>query len=327
MSNSPQKKDDEDLWKPKNAEDAKCLELMRRGDYVGIRYLQAAQLKRKRKPNKEEQRFLKQFDADRKRILRDPESVWKKGFETVHRGLMLMESVIHEKLAQNISEEQDPALYDTISMLSMVAVHLRDDIIRYAENGMPWACHAIFRDGKALASAFSRLAIAFPDHFRYYAEESLTMPSLRARNPAFTCDAEAIIHAVHLAEKHHASNIHDNRTRIGALCHQFVAEYVDLFVACRVEAREKGHTDSKWFNMPELKGNAKAWWKAEIKERVHREFDKMKKNLRHNPALWQELEKVTDRGTDSAKRAALEKYCFNKLQQIAGKPTLPASAS
>jgi hypothetical protein len=51
----------------------------------------------------------------------------------------------------------------------------------------------------------------------------------------------------------------------------------------------------------------------------------MKKNPRRNPALWQELEKITDHGTDSAKRAAFEKYCFNKLEQIAGKPALPVS--
>jgi hypothetical protein len=112
---------------------------------------------------------------------------------------------------------------------------------------------------------------------------------------------------------------------LGALCHQFVAEIVDLRVACYLEAREKGHADSEWFNLPELKGNAKAWWKGGIKERVHKEFDWMKKNARRNPALWQELEKVTDHGTDSAKRAALEKYCFNKLEQIAGKPWMPGT--
>lgn len=324
MSNAHQK-EEEDFGRPKNAEEARWVELMRRGDTVGICYLKAAQLKRKRKVSKAERNFLKQFEKDGKRILRDPKSAAQKGFETVHRGLMLLESVIHEKRAQNISEEKDEALYYAVTMLSGVAVGLRRDIIRYAEDGMPWACHAIFRDGKALASAFSRLAIVWPEHFQYYAEESLTMPSLRARNPDFTCDAEAIIKAIHLAEKHHASNIHDNRTRIGALCHQFMAEIVDLRMGCCLEAREKGHNDSKSFDLPELKGNAKAWWKAVIKQRVHKEFEWMKKNPRRNPALWQELEKVTDHGTDSAKRAALEKYCFNKLEQIAGKPALPAS--
>jgi len=190
---------------------------------------------------------------------------------------------------------------------------------------MPWACHAVFRDGKALASAFSRLAIAFPEHFQESAEQSLTMPSLRARNPHFTCDAEAVIRAIHLAEKRHASDVHDNRSRIGALCHPFMAEIVDLWIGCRLEAREKDHTDCKWFKLPELNGNARAWWKAGLKERIDSEFDRMKKNPRRNPGLWQELEKVTDHGTDAAKRAALEKYCCNKLEQMAGKPSPPAT--
>jgi hypothetical protein len=101
-----------------------------------------------------------------------------------------------------------------------------------------------------------------------------------------------------------------------------VAHIVDLAEACRQEAGEMGHTNSKWWNFPELKGNAKAWWKVELKRWVDREFEKMKKNPRRNPALWQELEKLTDHGTDSAKRAAFEKYCFNKLEQIAGKPAV-----
>ncbi|SPE50808.1 hypothetical protein SBV1_1220005 [Verrucomicrobia bacterium] len=320
MNRKAKAPDERDLWKPRNAEDAKWLKLSSRGDFVGLRCLRAAQLRRKRRLAKSERHFLKEFESDERRILRDPQALMVKGFETVNRGLVILETIIHEKRLQNLSEREDATLYETVSLLSAVASRLRDDIIRHAEDGMPWACQAVFRDGKALASAFSRLAIAYPQHFQDYAEQSLTMPSLRARNPAFTCDAEAIIRAIHLAEKHHASNLHDNRTRIGALCHQLVAEIVDLLVACRVEARESGRTDSKWFNLPDLKGNAKAWWKAELKKRIDREFDKMKTNPCRNPALWEELEKASDYGTDSAKRAALEKYCFNKLEQIAGKP-------
>jgi hypothetical protein len=325
MSKLSKRNTNGDLWKPRNAEDAKWLELMSRRDIVGIRYLQAAKLKRKRKLEKPERMFLKEFESDRRRVLRDPEAAWQKGFDSIHRGLMLIESIIHEKRAQNISEGKDAALYNTVTILSYIASGLRDDIIRYAEDGMPWACHAIFRDGKALASAFARLAVAYPQHFRRHAERSLTMPSLRARNPAFTCDAEAIIQSIHLAEKHHASNIHDNRSRIGALCHQFMAEVVDLVEAARLEAVEKGHMDSRWLSFPALKGNANAWWKLEIKEWVHREFGKMKKNPCRNPALWHELERISDRGTDSARLVAFDKYCFNKLEQIAGKPSLPVT--
>jgi hypothetical protein len=319
MNKPPKGNEDREFWKPRNAEQAKWLELLSRGDRVGIRYLQAVQLQRKRKLTKAEREFLAEFEADRKRILRDPELALDRGFEMAYHGIMLLESVLHEKRRPSKREIDVPAAYNAICFLSMLAADLREDFVRYAEDGSAFARHTIFREGKALASAFSRLAIAQPELFWEIAERSLPMPSLRGRNPAFTCDAEAVAQAVHLAERHHASNIHDNRSRMGALCHQFVAEIVDLVEAARLEAGEKGHTASEWFNFPELKGNARAWWKAELKQWVHREFERMKKNPRRNPALWQELDKLTDHGTDSAKRAALEKYCFNKLEQVAGK--------
>lgn len=301
-------------------EDAEWSELVRRGDHVGMRHVRAEELRRKRKLSKAECAFLKQFDSDRARILRDPQAVVEKGNQSVRRGLMLLQSVIHEKRNAGASVEDDAVVYDAMCCLSLLAAGLCKDFIRYAEEGCAWASHTVFRDGKTLASAFSRLAIAHPEHFRAAAERSLTMPSLRARNPDFTCDAEAIIESIHLAEKHHAGNLHDNRTRIGALCHQFVAEVVDLVEAARLEIRQRGNTRHRFSCLPDLKGNARAWWKLEIKQWVHREFDWIRKTPRRNPALWQELEKATDHGTDSAKRAAFEKYCFNKLEQIAGKP-------
>lgn len=308
-----------EFWKPRNAEDAEWMKLMNRGDSVGIRYLQVRQLKRKRKLTKHERKFLAEFEADRKRILRDPEAVWKKGSDLAHRGIFLLNMILREKGLQEFPEIKDMAAYNAMTMLWGLGVDLRQDFVRYADDGSAYAAHFIFSQGKELAAAFSRLAIAYPENFRTIAERSLTMPSLRGRNAAFTCDADAIITAIHLAEKHHASNLHDNRSRIGALCHQFVAHVVDLVEVCRLEARQKGHTDSEWWDFPELSGNAKTWWKLELKERVDREFEKMKKHPRRNPALWQELEKLTDYGTNSAKRAAFEKYCFNKLEQIAGK--------
>lgn len=322
MTQSHNRIRDRDFWKPRNAEEAKWNELADRGDFAGLRHFRAGQLKRKRRLNNHERKFLAQFEADRKRIIRNPMAVWRKGFDMAHRGILLMNLLLYEKKLQNIPVERDEASHNAISTLWSLAVDLRKDFVRYAEDGSEDGAHFIFYQGKELADAFSRLAIAYPENFRKFAERSLTMPSLRARNPAFTCDAEAIVAAIHLAERHHASNIHDNRSRIGALCHQFVAKIVDLLEAARLEARQKGHTDSEWWDLPELKGNAKAWWKAEIKRWVDKEFEKMKKYPRRNPALWQELEKLTDHGTDSAKRAALEKYCYNKLEQIAGKGTV-----
>jgi hypothetical protein len=326
MNKPSAKNDDDEYLKSLIAENEKWSELIYRQDAVGRRYLMAEQFRRSPKLHKEGLDFLREFDAERKRFLRDPESVARKGIAMIHQGLMLIETLIHEKRAQNVSVDKDRALRLAVSMLSSVATRVRNDYIRYAEDGLPWACVAIFTEAKLLAGAFSRLAIAWPEHFRQCAEESLTMPSLRARNPNFTCDAEAIISSIHLAEKHPAGNIHDNRSRIGALCHLFMAEIVDVLEYHRQWARQENRAESKWFNLPELKGNAKAWWKADLKKLVHREFDWMKKYPRHNPALWRELEKITDHGTLSARRVAFEKYCFNKLEQIAGRPVLPASA-
>ena len=220
----------EELGQPKNAEKAKGLELLGRGDRVGLRYLRAEQLKRKRKPTRDELQYLKEFEADRKRLASDPEAVWKEGFAKACEGIMLLEMLLHERRSQNLPGTADAAA-NAMSCLASLAADLRGDFVRYAEDGSEVACEVVFREGKAFASAFSRLAIAHPQHFREIAEQSLTMPSLRARNPSFTGDAEAIIHAVHLAEKHHAGDLHDNRTRIGALRHPFVAELVDLIEA------------------------------------------------------------------------------------------------
>ncbi len=295
--------------------------LEQRRDWLGLQYLRAAKLRRKRKLTEAERHFLKEFDAARNRVLRNPTAAWKKGMEAVHKGIRLIKILIHERRAEGISEDDDPVLYDANCAFNLAAHHVNEAIICCAEEGNLSACNAVFRDGKALAWAFSRLALAYPEQFRKYAERELTMPSLRARNPAFTCDAEAVIQAVHLGEKNHASNVHDNRTRLGALCHQFIAEYVDLLEAARLESTERAMPGERWANFPALQGNARTWWKLEVKARVHREFERMRKNPLRNPGLWQELEKVTDGGTDSAKRAALEKYCYNKLEQIAGGPS------
>ena len=313
--------------KSEDEEDDPISELQRRRDWLGIWYLQAETLRRKRKLTKAERCFLKEFDAERNRVLGNPTAAWKKGIEAVHKGIRLIQILIHERRAQGILGENDRALYNANIALNMAAHHVNAAIIRHAEDGDSCACHAVFRDGKALAWAFSRLVLAYPEQFREYTARELTMPSLRARNPAFTCDADAIIQAVHLGEKNHASNVHDNRTRIGALCHQFVAEFVDLLEAARRYVTQSGKVTDRYVGLPELKGNARTWWKMEVKAHVHREFERMQKNPLRNPGLWQELEKATDGGTKSAKRVALEKYCYNKLEQIAGKQASPGKGN
>ena len=75
--------------------------------------------------------------------------------------------------------------------------------------------------------------------------------------------------------------------------------------------------EESW-KLPELRGHADVWWKGRVREMVKREFDRMRKNPTYNPALWQELAKATDGGSEPAKWRALEKYCINKMKQIAG---------
>lgn len=294
--------------------------MIARGDTVGVIYERAAVLRRKRKRSSAEDAFLKQFEADLAAVNHDPVGVCDKAIELTHRGQVLLEMIIRERFAQGQCLAKDTPLLGAVCTFSSVVSHFIDALIRLAEEGQDWACQALFAEGKRLASAFSRLAIAYPEHFRALAEQSLTMPSLRARNAHFTCDAESIVKAIHLAERHAAPNVHDNRSRLGALCHQLVAEVVDLIEGARLEARERGGEQHKYANLPELRGNAKTWWRLVLKDRVHSEFTRMRQDPCRNPALWEELRKATDNGSVSARKAAFDKYCFNKLQQIAGKP-------
>ena len=224
---------------------------------------------------------------------------------------------------------------------------MNEQLVRLSEDRTPGACAHLWHEAMNLAKAIARQATAFPEDFRGVAESSLTMPSLRARSSKFTCDGEAIAKAIHLGEKHAAADIHDNRSRIGALCHFMVAQMVEAVESARREkenfvrtARHLGkessdiipscfHPDQRTFlqecwKLPELRGHAKEWWEGRIREMVKREHNRMEKNTTHHPALWHELGKVTDTGTAKARWRALEKYCLNKLKQIAG--TSPVTA-
>ena len=97
----------------------------------------------------------------------------------------------------------------------------------------------------------------------------------------------------------------------------------DIFLSSLHPDNRANHLEC--WRLPALHGHADEWWEGRVRKMVRSEFDRMRRNPIRNPALWQELKKVAAHDTDSAKRAALEKYCFNKLEQIAGKPALPAS--
>ena len=148
------------------AEDSKWRELRLAGDFVGLACLRATQLKRKRKLSAAERKFLARFEADRQSVLRDPRSVWAEGCDSAHRGLLLLAWVLHEQQQQGKDETRDGIVYDAMMELFLLARDVRNDLIRYAENGSRLACFTIFREGKAMANAFSRLALTSPELFR-----------------------------------------------------------------------------------------------------------------------------------------------------------------
>jgi len=133
-----------DMWKPRSAEDAEWMELLNRGDSVGIRYLHVRQLKRKRKLTKQERKFLAEFEADRKKIQSNADAVWKKGFDLAHRGIFLLNMILREKGLQKFPEIKDMAAYNAMSTLWSLGVHLREDFVRYAEDGSAFAAHFVF---------------------------------------------------------------------------------------------------------------------------------------------------------------------------------------
>jgi hypothetical protein len=323
-------------------------ELLDRGDFIGYEYLRARRLHATRSRKTEDRKFLAEHDAVEARIQSNPKAVLTEARKAIDDGTSLLLKLIHSrKLRHEFTKEYpgepwDDAMECFISRLGF----MNQQFVRMSEDRTPKACFHLWYQAMDLAEVVVRLCAIFPEEFRSMAESSLLMPSLRARNPKFSCDAEAIAKAIHLAEKHPAPEVHDNRTRIGAQCHYLVAKIVgevewawhqkeSFELSAKLLNSEEiipSHVHPDWrklyeesWKLPELHGHADEWWKGRVRQMVRREFDRMRKNPTHNPALWQELEKITDHGTVSAKRAALDKYCFNKLKQIAGKPALPAS--
>lgn len=318
--------------------------MLDRGDYIGYRYLRASRLRAQNILTERDQNFLTEHDAIEAQIQSNPRAVLDRARATLDESTtLLLKLVRSRKLFHACGEDsRDEAVHCLKSGLGF----MNEQLVRLAEDRTAGACSALWYQAMNLTDAIVRLAAAFPEEFRSMAESSLTMPSLRARSDKFSCDAEVIAEAIHLAEKHAAPDIHDNRSRIGALCHFLVAKKVEEVERTRREReyleREakfagrdaddiipdyfhpnvRKHYEESW-SLPELRGKADVWWKGRIREMVKKEFERMRKNPTHNPALWQELAKVTDNGTEKAKWRALEKYCFNKIAQIAGET--PAS--
>jgi hypothetical protein len=309
-------------------------------DHVGFEYLKARRIRKRQHPTPEHLQFLAKHDRVEASIRSGPRRVLTKAYQDIDQGVESLLRLIHSgELRDAVG---DSAWDDAVECLASRLRFMNDQLVRLAEMRAPHAASHLWSEAKQLTEAVVRLAVAYPDDFRSSAESSLTMPSLRACNPNFTCDAIAIAEAIHLAEKHPAPDIRDNRSRLGALCHHLVAHIVDAIESARRQKHHlertarhaksdkvipafyhpsvRRHYQACW-GLPDLRGKADQWWNGRVKDMLEEEFARMSQRPTHNPALWQELARATDGGTGSAKWRVLEKNCRNKLQQIAGKDT------
>ncbi|MBI5386975.1 MAG: hypothetical protein HZA90_20065 [Verrucomicrobia bacterium] len=205
-----------------------------RNDYTGFDYFVAGRLREKKKQlSPKQQEMLAKHEDVEKLIRTDPQAVLTKAHQSIDDGVTMLLKLIHSGTFhhEELGWRADRAVGCFLSRLWFA----NEQLIRLAEIRAPDACSHLWLAAKRLASAFVRLATVYPEEFRSAAESSLTMPSLRARHPNFTCDAAAIAQAVHLAEKHPAPDICDNRSRMGALCHWLVANIVDRIESARSE--------------------------------------------------------------------------------------------
>jgi len=319
-------------------------ELLDRGDFIEYEYLRAHRARKKRRCSVEENKFLAEHDRLEARIQQNPKAVLEQARDAIDEGTVLLLKLIRSrKLRYECPKDFGGSSWDkAMNCFTSRLGFLNRQFVRISEDRAPEACFHLWYQTLDLAGAVVRLCEIFPEEFRGMAESSLFMPSLRARNPKFTCNSEAIGKAIHLAEKHPAPEIHDNRTRIGALCHRLIADFVAEVQWARRQ-KENFEEDAKFSNsqelipayvhpdwrelyeeswdLPELPDNAEKWWKNRIQKMAKREFCRVMKNPKRNPVLREELNKITDNGTESAMWHEFEKNCLNKLNQISGQPS------
>ena len=104
------------------------------------------------------------------------------------------------------------------------ARRLNELVCELARAGRWAACMELWDQALTLSETFSELALQNPAPFKTKARQSLFMPSVRAKNPDFTADAEAIAEAIELSAETVGDKLTDNRVRLGALCARLVAE-------------------------------------------------------------------------------------------------------
>ncbi len=330
-------------------------ELLAANDFEELDYFRMAQMRQRKKRTPEQNKKLAEHDAIERQIAKDPKAVLRKAHEAMDHGTSLLLKLIRSgKLEQryfckdgSIFSEWDDAFVCLKSRLE----YLNQQLVRLADKGIPDARRAVFYQAKILTETFIRLAQAHPEDFIGAAESSLTMPSLRARNPKYAADAEAIGKAIHLGEKHPAGPMTEDKARIGEMCGHLVANILDSImywrrqVECERESLERlknFHETTETYrgmsveeslrrglyptkfelamvcaSLPKFEDDPKAWWTLRVKPMVREEFERLKKTPAHNAGLWAELGKLTDNGTEGAKWKALSDNCRNKVNQFA----------
>jgi hypothetical protein len=324
-------------------------------DFEELEYRHMAELRQQRKLSPEQRKSLAEHEGIERQIKKDPKAVMRQAYEAIDRGTSLLLKLIRSAKLEHRYFCKDGTILsegdDAFECLKSRLDYLNLQLVRLADKGVPDARRAVFYQAKMLTEAFIRLAQAYPNDFTSPAESALTMPSLRSRNPKYTADAEAIGKSIHLAEKHPAGTMTEDKERIGEMCGYLVANILDSIMSWRQHCEHEKKILERLMNfhetaetyrgmtlekslrrsldpttfehamacarLPEFQDDPKAWWKLRVKPMVREEFERLKKAPSHNAGLWAELCKLTDNGTEGAKWKALSDNCRNKVNQFA----------
>ena len=236
-------------------------EMFRRNDYIGLEYYHCELIRKRRRKNPEQLARLAKHDLEEKRVFADPQATLREAHTAIDHGSSLLLKLIRsgrlfhavEPTEKGKAEGVKTRKWDeAFDCLASRVTYLNDQLIRLAEDRVPRACRQLWFDASKLAEAFTQLASLYPDEFRDVAEKCVTMPSVRGRNPKFTADAEAIVRAIHLGEKHPSANVWDNKSRVGAQCHMLVARVIENIHYARDEYDRETEELNMWQNSPAL---------------------------------------------------------------------------
>lgn len=338
---------------PKLSEDVE--KLYASSNFEELAYRRIEKLRGLEKPTPEQREKIAEHDAIECRIKEAPRDVMREAHEAIDHGTSLLLRLIRSQKLEEQHFFHDGTLYSkndvSFTCFDSRLDYINRQLVRLADENVPGARDSLFFQAQALTEAFMRLAQAHPEDFVGAAESALTMPSLRTRNPNYTADAEAIAKAIRLGDKHPAGMFTDDRERFGELCGYVVSQILDAIMTERRrfeqekaslqrlqefwESAEKyrGITveefcRSKYYPtkfdsmmvsaaLPEFRDHAPEWWQKQVRPTLRKYFDRLAKDTSINAALWSELCKRTDNGTDAAKWKAFSDNCRNKLSQLA----------